>query len=90
MGWWTEMSHIICYCETCEEPIYEGDRVYEIGGALHHEKCIDDMSTVDLIYTIDITNKDILDLLDITVTEAEDDTDAVKAEYEEDFFRYYE
>lgn len=84
------MSRIVCHCATCENPIYEGDLIYEIDGKKHHKDCIDDYSTIDIIDLLGITKSEILDRFDIYAFEAEDDTDAVKAEYEEDFFRYYE
>ena len=73
------MSKAICCCPLCEDPVYEGDSVYEIDGTLYHAKCLADMSSSELI-----------DLLGLTAFDAYDDTDDIKAEYDEDFRRYYE
>lgn len=32
-------------CSECREPIYEGDKYYNIGNAYYHEECI----TVDIL-----------------------------------------
>lgn len=73
------MSRIVCHCATCDGPIYEGDSVYEIDNVKYHRECIEDISTTDLI-----------GLLGLAAFEAYDDSDDIKAEYDEDFRRYYE
>ena len=73
------MSRVICNCCRCENPIYEGDSVYEIDNVMYHQECIEDISTTDLI-----------GLLGLAAFEAYDDSDDIKAEYDEDFRRYYE
>jgi len=73
------MSRVICNCCHCENPIYEGDSVYEIDNVKYHRECIEDISTTDLI-----------GLLGLAAFEAYDDSDDIKAEYDEDFRRYYE
>jgi len=77
------MSRVICNCCHCENPIYEGDSVYDLDG-LYHKECIDEMSTVEVIDLLGINASDILDYMGICAHEAEDDTEAVKEEYERD------
>jgi len=67
------MSRVICNCCRCENPIYEGDSVYEIDNVMYHQECIEDISTTDLI-----------GLLGLAAFEAYDDSDDIKAEYERD------
>ena len=73
------MSKAICCCPLCEDQVYEGDSVYEIDNVKYHRECIEDISTTDLI-----------GLLGLAAFEAYDDYDDIKAEYDEDFRRYYE
>jgi hypothetical protein len=84
------MSRCIGTCNLCEEPIFEGDIVYPIDGSHYHKYCMDNMSVSELAAMLDLSVSDILDSMDIYAVEAEDDTEEVKAEYKEDFFRYYE